>query len=67
MNLKFLLVILYLIVGFYFINYSFNFVQIPALISNFNNWIITVGGVLIILSGVMSLASGKHSKIASER
>lgn len=44
--------IVYLVFGIYFINSSFNFITIPEIISNFDSWIILLGGVLILLGGV---------------
>jgi predicted membrane channel-forming protein YqfA (hemolysin III family) len=44
--------IIYLVFGIYFINSSFNFIKIPEIISNFDSWIILLGGVLILLGGV---------------
>ena len=44
--------IVYLVFGIYFINSSFNFIKIPEVISNFNQWIILLGGVLILLGGI---------------
>ena len=44
--------IIYLVFGIYFINSSFNFIKMPEVISNFDSWIILLGGVLILLGGV---------------
>lgn len=65
MSLKFLLVLLYLLLGVYFINFSFGFVQIPAVLTGFNNWIITIGGLLMVYAGITHLTSGKSKKLLS--
>jgi hypothetical protein len=44
------LVLLYIVLGIYFVNFPFSFIKIPEYISKFNNWIIFVGGVLLFLS-----------------
>tara|TARA_Y100000034_G_scaffold42021_1_gene51576 strand:- start:197 stop:403 length:207 start_codon:yes stop_codon:yes gene_type:complete len=44
--------IIYLVFGIYFINSSFNFIKIPEVISNFNQWIILFGGILILFGGL---------------
>ena len=56
--------LIYLIFGLYFINTAFNFYPLPEIISQFDNWINLVGGVLIILGGINYLRlrrSRKHS------
>ena len=50
-----LVFILYLIFGLYFINYAFNFVQIPSAIASFDKWIIFAGGILIIIGAINHL------------
>ncbi len=44
--------ILYLILGVYFINFPFNFIQIPKYISDVNNWIVFVGGLLMLFGAI---------------
>jgi protein-S-isoprenylcysteine O-methyltransferase Ste14 len=50
MNVAVLLV--YVLLGVYFINFPFNFIQIPKYISNVNNWIIFVGGLLMLFGAI---------------
>ncbi len=54
--------LLYLVVGLYFINFPFNYIEIPEYITQFNNWIIFVGGILVIIGGINYLRAGskKH-------
>ena len=55
-GITWLLLILYLIFGAYFINFALNFFLIPAAITAaiepYNKWIIFVGGILIILGAI---------------
>ncbi len=43
-----------LIVGLYFVNMGFSFIDL-SFIAKYNNWIIAIGGILIIINGVMAL------------
>ncbi len=45
-------VLIYLIFAIYFINYPFALVKIPENISNFNEWIIFAGGILILFGAI---------------
>ena len=42
----------YLILGIYFINFPFQFVQIPEFISNYDNWIIFAGGIFMLFGAI---------------
>ena len=58
----FLFIIMYLIFGAYFINYAFNFIPIPAVITSINKWIILAGGILIIVGAINHLRINKLSR-----
>jgi predicted membrane channel-forming protein YqfA (hemolysin III family) len=49
---NFFLVILYLVFAFYFVNVPFQFVKIPESFSIANNWIIFIGGVLLLFGAI---------------
>jgi len=49
---RFILFLLYVIVGVYLLNIPFNFVLIPEKISNLNNWIIFIGGILCVFGAI---------------
>ena len=49
---KLLVFFLYLIVGLYFVNYPFNFVEIPEIISIYDKWIVFAGGILILFGAL---------------
>ena len=55
-GMKWLLLIVYLIFGLYFINYALNYFLIPeaikATLDTYNKWIIFVGGILIIIGAI---------------
>jgi len=53
--------LLYLILGLYFINYPFNFIKIPEFIFGLNNWIIFIGGILMIVGSINYLKASKSS------
>ena len=44
-----------LVFGLYLLNFGLKFVTLPFITDSINNWIIIIGGALIILHGVMSL------------
>jgi len=44
-----IIVLLYLILGVYFVNFPLGFLQIPESISKFDPWIIFAGGILLFL------------------
>ena len=53
----FIILLIYLVIGLYLVNSPFQWVKIPAMISQFDKWIIPIGGVLIIIEGVKYLKS----------
>lgn len=56
-----LIFLVYLVLGLYFVNYSVEYVDIPKAITGFNSWIFIVGGVLILLGGINHLRiSNRH-------
>ena len=62
-EVKILLFLIYILFGLYFINFGIEFYTIPEVISEFNKWIIFVGGILILLGGVNYLRSSKKHQI----
>ena len=50
-NLNSIILFVYVIFGLYFINLSFNFINLPGFFLNFNKWINLVAGILIIFGG----------------
>lgn len=54
-----IIVLLYLVLGAYFINQPFNFVTVPDIISQYDKWIIFVGGILILF-GVINYFRAKR-------
>ena len=56
-----LVFLVYLALGLYFVNYSIAYIEIPKAITNFNSWIFIVGGVLILIGGINHLRiSNRH-------
>ena len=53
--------LVYLIFGAYLINSVFEFYPIPEIVSNFDKWLIAVGGVMIIIGGFNFLKNPKES------
>ena len=54
--------VIYLIFGLYFINYPFGIVKLPEALSNFDPWIIFIGGILILFGGVNYFRAGRLSR-----
>jgi len=46
------ILLIYLILGAYFINYPFNFMKVPESVLQFNNWIILVGGIFMLFGAI---------------
>jgi len=51
----FILFLVSLILGLYFINYPLKFVDIPAGFSAIDPWLIFIGGFILIISSVINL------------
>lgn len=49
---RLIFILIYVIFGLYFVNYPFQFIKIPAPILGFEQWIILVGGLLILLGAI---------------
>ena len=47
--------LIHLVIGLYFLNLLFNLYKIPVAISQFNEFISLIGGILIILGGIRYL------------
>ena len=52
-------VLFYLVFGIYFLNYPFNLIPIPSFVSGFDNWIIFLGGIFMIIGAVNSIRIGR--------
>jgi len=58
--------IVYLVFGLYQLNFALNFIDLPTFSTIVNNWILFVGGILIIIGGINYLRVGYrryHSRI----
>jgi|TARA_Y100000310_G_scaffold261618_1_gene271044 cytochrome c biogenesis protein CcdA len=60
---KFLFFILCLVLGIYLINSSFEFYVLPKYITNFDNVLKIVSGVLIIIGGLSILSNKKKNAV----
>lgn len=56
---KAIIFFIFLLVGLYTINSSFNFINLPKFITDLDNWISLVGGILIIIGGFVYLKISK--------
>lgn len=65
-GITWLLLILYLVFGLYFINYALNYFLIPQAIKTtldtYNKWIVFVGGVLIIIGAINHFRLSRYIK-----
>ena len=62
MKIKFIIFLVYLVFGLYFINTGLSFITLPEFFTSFDKWIILIGGVLIIIGSFNYLRTGKKSK-----
>ena len=51
-KVNFVILLLYLVFGLYFINFPFKFYIIPEAVTNFDPWIIFAGGVFLLFGAV---------------
>ena len=51
-HMNVLILLVYVVLGVYFINSPFNFIKIPEYISKFDVWIIFVGGLLMLFGAI---------------
>ncbi|MEK6760374.1 MAG: hypothetical protein AABX93_00455 [Nanoarchaeota archaeon] len=59
-----LIFLVYLVIGLYFVNYSIEYVDIPSSMDSFNPIIFIIGGVLILLGGINHLRiSNRHHRV----
>ncbi len=56
---KILIFLVHALIGLYFINFQFNFVEVPDYIKSFEPWIIFAGGILVLLGGINYLRASK--------
>jgi len=54
-----LLPIVYLIFGIYFLNYGFQFMKLPEFVLGINQWIIALGGVILLIAFLRSILYSK--------
>lgn len=60
-SMKYLLFLVYLLIGLYQINSAFNFVTLPSFFNTLDKWIIFIGGLLIVWGGINHLRVNKYS------
>lgn len=63
----FLLFLLYLLLGAYFLNIGFNFISLPDFFSKIDKWIIVAGGLFLILGAIYSLKVSNYNRIRYSR
>ena len=51
--------VVYLIIGLYLLNVPFDLIPMPGFIQGINEWIVFVGGVLVIIGGINYLRTGR--------
>ncbi|MEK6819836.1 MAG: hypothetical protein AABY03_01395 [Nanoarchaeota archaeon] len=52
---KYLIFLVYLVFGLYFVNYHFNYFDVPELMTTYSSWIIFLGGILILIASMKFL------------
>lgn len=55
-----LFLLLYVLVGIYFLNYPLAFVEIPDAIAKFDPWIIFAGGILVLFGGINYFKTSRY-------
>ena len=57
---KVIVLIVYLIFAVYFLNHPFQLVEMPEFISSIDNWVIFVGGILLVFGAINYLRIGRY-------
>lgn len=53
--------VIYVLFGVYFINFTFNFFPIPEFLKSIESWIRLIAGVLLVIGGInFSRVSNRH-------
>lgn len=60
---RFILFLVYVLFGLYFLDDTIGFYPIPSIVSEFNKILVLIGGILILIGGVSILMHNKRSKI----
>lgn len=55
--------LIYILLGIYFVSFKLSILTIPPLIENISQWIIAIGGIFLILSGINFLLPKKRKII----
>ena len=53
--------IVYLVMGFYLINFALNIIPIPDIVQGINKWIVLIGGILVIFGGISYLRASTRN------
>lgn len=56
------LVVIFILFGLYLINYAIHFIVIPAAVKSFEQWIILVGGVLLLIGAINQLRLNRYMR-----
>ena len=62
MKIRFIIFLVYLIFGLYFINSALGVVTLPGFVDIIDKWMFVIGGILILLGGINYLRAGKKSQ-----
>lgn len=58
--MRWLLLILFVVVGLYLLNYPINIIKMPQAILKIEPWIIFSGGVLLIIGGISYFKTSRY-------
>ena len=58
-GLKIFFSVVSLVFAVYLINYPFSFFKVPESVLKFENWILFVGGVLVLIGGINFIRASK--------
>ena len=57
-----IILLIYLVFSAYFINFPFNIIKVPSGIESINQWIVFLGGILLLLGAINHYRVGRHPK-----
>jgi len=60
-KVNFIVFFLYLILGAYFINYPFNFIDVSEYVKGFEKWIIFSAGILMLFGAINYFKAKKNN------
>jgi len=57
---KIFVFLIYLVIGLFLLNIQLNILTLPEVVTKIENWVVFIGGVLVIIAGVKYLMTPRY-------